>query len=56
MEGFWLALGAPIVVAGPWKAAIVFAEERRSGELETAAAAKEPDTTAFVRSCREIRF
>jgi carbamoylphosphate synthase small subunit len=29
-------------------------EERRSGELETAAAAKEPDVTAFIRSATEI--
>ena len=32
MEGFWLALGALIVVAGPWKAAIVFAEKTTAME------------------------
>ena len=33
MEGFWPALGALIVVAGPWKAAIVFAEKTTVMEL-----------------------
>ena len=37
-----------------WRAMARHIEERRSGELETAAAAKELDMTAFIRAATEI--